>query len=397
MRAVGKTGLATLAAALTLAAPARAAEVEVVPISGPSTVVSLERLAGQEDVVERSYTVRSSQGDSTRTVTGFSLASVLEQGNVDGFTFSYVEIERPGGGALLLDNEQVRDAEGLDGPPVVFIDGGQARFLRPSTGAGDANAVDELADARLVVREREGALIRVEASATPVRVEAGEPIRFEATLTQAGAGQPVRFSWSFRDGAAAEGQRVTHRFARPGTYDVVVGATTPGDRTGGSDAVEVQVGEPKRGGPDRRGGGDNEDEQAPSSGQASGRGGAGEAGDAGAPAAGVQGGGEGAGQSPPDAPAQATEGRERRPTRGPRGPVVEGKLLSDLAEEPFSETQPERPEAGVAARAGTPADDSNFTVPGALVGVLVVGGLAGIGALAELERLRLPRRRGATA
>lgn len=64
-----------------------------------------------------------------------------------------------------------------------------------------------------------------------------------------------------------------HRFAKRGSYDVVVGVTTPGDDAGASAVVTVQVGAPLAG-PDRKGGGTNEEADAPDHGAATDGGGA---------------------------------------------------------------------------------------------------------------------------
>jgi PKD domain len=141
----------------------------------------------------------------------------------------------------------------------------------------------------------------------------GEPVTFTATVSGAPADEQVELHWYFDDGTERTGSRVTHRFRRRGAHDVLVGATTASDRTGASDNVSVQVGKPG-GGPDRKGGGTNEDANAPDSGPATGTTGSGTGGSGGASGSGTS---EVAGSNG-EAAADRGRGQAREPRERPR-------------------------------------------------------------------------------
>jgi hypothetical protein len=185
---------------------------------------------------------------------------------------------------------------------------------------------------------------------------------------------------------------VTHRFARRGTYQVVVGATSALDPTGASAVVTVQVGE-AHAGPDRTGGGTDSNASAPDGGAASGAkaGPDGEAGQTAPPT------------REPSRHAQRPRfpSRDRRaPNRHPSAPnasepeptePVEGVLLSDATARP----QAALADALRAARAGQPkpAEEGAGGLPPAAWGGLGVVALLGLGGWRE--RRGLPRHRGA--
>ena len=132
-----------LAAPAVEAARADAAQVTVIAPGGAQQTLSLEALAGREDVLDRSYAVRDSSGESTRVVRGFSLAALLDAAGADPFGFSYLEVLRPAGGAVLLSSNQALEGEGFaDGPPVVYATATGTGFLRPSSSGDDLNASD---------------------------------------------------------------------------------------------------------------------------------------------------------------------------------------------------------------------------------------------------------------
>jgi hypothetical protein len=385
-RAILLTALALgVAVASPLAETARGdvAQVTVVSPGGAERTLSLDALAGGEDVVGREYVLRSDAAESVQTVTGFSPAALLEAAGVDPYAFSYMEVQRPAGGSVLLSRDQALDSGAFaDGPPVVYATAAGTGFLRPSSGPEDLNAADSFeAPQGIALVLRRGSPLRVRARASTVRTRPGRPVAFSAIVDRAGAGEQLTYSWYFDDGHSATGPGVRHRFAKRGSYDVVVGVTAPGDEAGASAVVTVQVGPPLAG-PDRKGGGTNEDASAPDHGAATGDGAAGDA--AGAPTP------TPTPASPADArsrPQQApTRARERAPQRQqtrtrPQGEVVSGQLLSSTAPPPPSQ-------ASVApARTGKLDDDSGAGtgLPDAAIGLLLTTGLLGLGALAELR------------
>ncbi|HKO38471.1 MAG TPA: PKD domain-containing protein, partial [Solirubrobacterales bacterium] len=271
---------AAILAAWALAAPgleaARgdAAQVTVVSPGGTPKTLSLEALAGDEDVTGRSYVLRSGGGESTQVVTGFSLAALVEAAGADPFGFSHLEVQRPAGEVVRLSNDQALDGDGFEnGPPVVYATATGTAFLRPSSGPGDLNAGDSFeAPQGVTIVLRKGSSLRVEVEASTLKTRPGKPVTFTAEAEGAEAGEAITYSWDFDDGSSALGSSATHEFSRRGSYDVLVGVTTPGDSTGTTERVTIQVGPPLAG-PDRKGGGKRLDAGAPDHGAATGTGG----------------------------------------------------------------------------------------------------------------------------
>jgi len=363
------------------AARADAAQATVVSPGGSQQTLSLDALAGGEDVVGRGYVLRSSAGESSQVVTGFSLAALIDATGADPFGFSYLELLRPAGGAVLLSRSQALDPGAFpDGPPVVYASPAGTSFLRPSSGAGDLNATDSFeAPQGVTIALRKGSPLQVTAEASTLRTRPGKAVRFSVEVEGAGAGEALACSWYFDDGGSATGATASHSFARKGSYDVVVGVTTPGDSTGSSAVVTVQVGPPLEG-PDRKGGGTRHDSEAPDHGAAAGGDGpaAAPAGSASVSAA--------ADPAPAPAPAPARPDKPSKRTaatsQSPAGAPISGQLLSaPAAATTESERQP-------AARAGNPqGESSGFGLPGAALGLMITGGLLGLGAFSEARRL----------
>ncbi|MET0559220.1 MAG: PKD domain-containing protein [Solirubrobacterales bacterium] len=375
--------MASLAWPWPAVAGADAAQVTVVSPGGVQRPLSLEALAGSENVREQTYLVRSPSGEESRRLTGFSLAAVLDAAGADPFSFSHLEVQRPVGGSVLLSRHQALDpgafAEGL---PLVYATANGTGFLRPASDAGDANGGDCFeAPQGITIVLRKGSPLRVRASASKLRVRTGQRVEFSVAVDGAGAGEQLEYSWYFDDGDSATGPSASHSFAKRGSYDVVVGVTTEGDDAGASAVVAVQVGTPGEGGPDRRGGGDNRDAAAPDSGAARGAGGP-------ATTAGpTESSGTGAAAPPPPkAPARSGdsastpegEGTPRRPA----GDEVSGVVISESAD---AEAQPEASAEPAAARTGSldESDGGDGGLPTAAWGILAGLGLLGTGALIE--------------
>lgn len=369
--------IAALAAVLSLASPwaagagADVAQVSVVSPGGAEQTLSLEALAGSEDVVDRSYALRSAGGGSARTVTGFSLAAILAAAGADPYGFSYLEVQRPAGGAVLLSRDQALDAGAFaDGPPLVYASAAGTGFLRPSAGVEDFNAGDSFETPRgISVVLLKGVRLQVRARTSTVRTRPGQAVDFQAIVEGAGSGERLAYSWYFDDGRSAEGAEATHGFAKRGSYDVVVGVTGEGDDTGSSAVVTIQVGAPIAG-PDRKGGGHDEDADAPDHGVAGGPGS--EGGRSVVPPTADTAGGRGA-TAPP------TSRANREPAPGER---VVGELVSATS------TSPPPAAEQAAARSGElEGDGGGGGIPGVAWGLLATLGLLGAGALIETRSL----------
>jgi PKD domain len=359
-----------LASPWVSAARADAAQITVVSPGGSEQTLSLDAL-GPGDVVSRTYTLRSPDGESTTTVSGFSPAAILDAAGVDSYGFSYLEVQRPAGGSVLLSRDQALDPGAFpEGPPVIYPTATGTGFLRPSTGSGDPNAADSFeAPQGIALVLHKGSPLQVRAEASTLRTRPGKPVTFTAIVEQAGAGEQLAYSWYFDDGTSSTGPRTRHRFAKRGSYDVVVGVTTPGDDVGTSAVVTVQVGPPLAG-PKRKGGGLKDDAEAPDHGAAVSSRGA-------IPGAGG------------DSIAESGQAGHPRPDRdrpaesqpASIGERVSGLLLS-------SATAPLPPAKAAAARTGELSGSGGGTrLPGAAVGFVATAALLGLGALAEARSL----------
>lgn len=373
-------------AALSVSGPtvgsarADSAQVTVVSPGGAQRALSLDALAGKEDVVGRPYVLRGPEGESTRTLTGFSPAAILEAAGADPYGFSYLEVQRPAGGSVPLSRHQALDLGAFaDGPPVVYATAAGTGFLRPSGGSEDLNAADSFeAPKGVTIVVRKGSPLRVRAKASAVRTRPGREVAFSAIVERAGAGEQLGYSWYFDDGHSASGADVRHRFAERGSYDVVVGVTTPGNSAGASAVVTVQVGAPLSG-PDRKGGGRNRDAGVPDHGAAAGGVGAAPpgTGSAGVPAA---------TDTPEPVEAAGRDARRRRPVpRRLDGERVSGLLLTS------AEASPPKPTEAPAARTGKlDAGSDGSGLSDTALGLLATLGLLGLGALIEGRGARFP-------
>jgi len=386
MRKAGRRSLAlaaifaaTAVGGMSETARADDAQVTVISPGGGQQTLSLAALAGREDVVARVYLLRAAEGESSTTVTGFSLAAILEAAGADPFGFSYLEVQRPAGGAVLLSRRQALDSSAFaDGPPAIYGAAGGTGFLRPSADADDLNASDSFeAPQGVTVALYKGSPLRVRVRASTRRTQVGKTVSFGAIVDRAGSGEQLEYSWYFDDGHSAGGPEASHSFARRGSYDVVVGVTTPGDRAGASAVVTIQVGAPLSG-PDRKGGGRRHEAAAPDHGAAAGTHGAVPPG----PAEALSGGGVGV--VPPDTrPKSALSVRRDHPNtaqrhEGPAGAVVAGELVR--AAGPVDAAEAVAP----GARSGQiKASGGGGGLPGTALGLLVTAALLGAGALVE--------------
>lgn len=375
LRVLPATAAICLASPWATAAGADAAQVTVVSPGGQGRTLALAAMAGGEDVEARPYILRSGAGESTQTVTGFSLAALLEAAGADPYGFSYLEVQRPAGGSVLLGRKAALDPGAFpDGPPVVYATEGGTAFLRPSAGGSDANASDSFeAPQGVTLVLRKGSPLQVRARASTRRTRPGETVSFAAIVARAGSGESLSYSWYFDDGHSAKGPTARHAFARKGSYDVVLGVTSEGEEAGTSAVVTIQVGAPLVG-PDRKGGGGSRAADAPDHGAATGA------------STGAGGGSDTTPASPQPgaAPAKATpptpdraKHRNEQPTVPP-GELVSGELLNA---ETDSAPPPQRQAA--ARRGQLESDGGSDGLPTAAWGALATLGLLGLGALGE--------------
>ena len=259
---------ALLVLVLLLAAPPASAladdQLTIEPDGREPQTLSISQL-GEPDVVARPYTLPGAT--AAAPITGYSLDRVLDAANVDPYQFGPLSIQATSGTVVVTRDEATGTTTFPEGPPVFYVENGDARFLRPARATGEA--AELAAGGPMTARIAAIGELSVSAKASPRKAKVGKPVRFTATVTGAEEGESVEVSWFFDDGRSGAGSQVTHRFRRPGTYRVTVGATRSEDDPGASAVVTVQVGKAPAG-PDRPGGGTNPDENAPDSGAGTG-------------------------------------------------------------------------------------------------------------------------------
>jgi hypothetical protein len=252
---------------------------------------------------------------------------------------SFVTIERPSGSLAMLGRGDLTDpAPFPDGPPIVWMDAGGARYLRPLRGPADVNGADnvDITGGDLEVRVHTGPLLVVRATADRREVRARTTVQFAARIVS-GAGQGLSYSWRFGDGASASGQAVAHAFAAAGVYEAVVTVDGADDSGGASAPLRIRVGAPPKAAGDT-GGGNGARDRAPAQGPA-------DANDAPAPA------------SPaPAAPARSAPGSSApapaAPAPAPPAPVPPASAPSTSPAQPAAPAT--RPRARARSRAAGP-------------------------------------------
>jgi hypothetical protein len=357
-----------LALALAAAAPAGAADVTVnFSRDGGSRTVSLGSLAGQFDVNGEYALVSSSGQTTTRQIRGISLRALLDAVGADP-TYSAVTIARPGGGAVRISRTQI---EAGGAAPVVYEEAGSATFVRPSYSPSDRNAQDVVSGSPLVITQVDGVDYALKAEVSRATARTGQSLTFRASAKGA-AGQKLVFSWNFDDGSTGSGESVRHKFSRRGHYRVLVSVRGEGETASNSKVVVVQVGKAVKSDKQREGGGTNDAQGAPVSGNADGTSGDG----ADAAAAAVT-------------PKRTARRRHRRrpPASASSLTEVTGELLSAPAE-------PQR--SSLAARSGQQAPKHGASaggIPTEAAGAAAALGLLGLGIALEMGAAGRVRRR----
>jgi hypothetical protein len=383
--------LVLLLLALLFAAPPASAladdQLTIEPDGAEPVTLNIAQL-GEPDVAARPYTLPGATAPVP--ITGYSLDRVLDAASVDPYQFGSLTIQATSGTVVLTRGETTGTTTFPEGPPVFFVENGDARFLRPARAGGE---VAELAaGGPMAARLAAIGELSVSAKASPRKTKVGKPVRFTATVTGADVGERVEVSWLFGDGRRKTGRVVTHRFRTPGTYDVTVGVTTSADDPGADAVVTVRVGTAPLG-PDRKGGGTNPDESAPDSGGGT------------APSSGSTGSTGGSSVAPvtpvaPSTPPSTYEPVDEPPqpldSTSPENPVEDSGEASDGLEQvdgiELADLNALSSDAGrealEAARRGREedADEADEGVPDGVWWFLAIGGLLSLGGLLEWRR-----------
>jgi len=298
---------------------------------------------------------------------------------------TFVSIERPNGTLAILRRTDLADpAPFPDGPPIVWMDSGSTRYLRPLRSSSDVNATDNIGvtEGDLEVRVHHGRLLDVRARADRREVPAGGPVHLSAQVRGAVRGRALSFRWAFGDGAGGTGRAVSHSFRRRGVYEAVVTVDGADDSGGASDPVRIRVGNPPRD-PGDTGGGGGDRRQAPAQGPVSGSGGG--SGN-GANADGSGGAAEpsaAAASSPPADAGVASPARHPDVARAAGGRVISGTLVAARVAAPLPGQTPASNDGDTAdARRGTDPGSDPF---GWIAGVVAACALLWLGGRRELR------------
>ena len=261
-------------AAVSAAAPAAAGAAGIlVRLPGGERHLTPEEVGAAADRAAGTYLLRAA-GTTAEPVAHPPALSVrrlvtLAGASPDALTF--VTIERPNGSLAMLGRGDLTDpAPFADGPPIVWMDAGGARYLRPLRGPGDVNATDDvdITGGDLVVRVHQGPLLVVRATADRHEVRAGTAVHFAGEVVS-GAGEGLTYAWRFGDGSSASGPAVAHAFAAPGVYEAVMIVSGADDSGGASAPVRIRVGAPPKA-KGETGGGTGDRRRAPAQGPAEG-------------------------------------------------------------------------------------------------------------------------------
>jgi PKD domain len=192
------------------------------------------------------------------TATSWSLSTVISCGlQIPLDDVNSVQILNPNTGfqaplsnADVTDPTQYQDPQAPDALPVVSVDGGedQTTYLRPFRGGADTNARDEVTETgapiTLVVYANGPPLV-VRASARTLSSTATvTTAKFSATVLTA-AGTPVpasalTWNWTFGDGGTSAAVTPTHRF-QAGSYEVTVQVSDASAGTGGTATIQFRT------------------------------------------------------------------------------------------------------------------------------------------------------------
>jgi PKD domain len=393
-------------AAAAAAAPAAAvADGVLVRVGDAARHFSPQEVTAAVDQPEGTYLLRASgaTAESVAHPPAVSMRRLVELAGASPDAVSFVSIERPNGSLSLLGGGDLADPSPFpDGPPIVWMDAGGARYLRPLRGPDDANGADNIGitGGDLVVRVHQGPLIVLRARADRRTAPARRAVAFTGEVVSGAApGTALRFAWRFGDGGTAIGQAVRHAFAQPGVYEAVVTVTGADDSGGASEPLRIRVGAPVKAEGDT-GGGSADRRRAPAQGRSEGDGGA-----DGSPATTQA-------KPAPPARAPATSATTRTPSPASRAPAPSPRRRSPApaarARAPGSAERPRRP-AGrvvhgvlVAARAPAPlpgaaaaapltarrGEDRGRSPATAVVGIVAALSLVGLGAARERRATR---------
>jgi hypothetical protein len=395
------------AAAAAVPATASAAGI-VVRLAGTVRHFSPEEIDAAVDRPAGSYLLRApgTIADPVAHPPALSMRRLVALAGGSPDALSFVSIERPNGTLAVLQRADLADPPPFpDGPPIVWMDAGGTRYLRPLRNRSDVNATDniDITGGDLAVRVHQGPLLDVRARADRRALPAGDPVTLSAEVIGSARGRGLRFEWTFGDGSRSSGPAVRHRYRSPGVYEAFVTVGGVDDSGGSSAPLLIRVGEPPTT-PGDTGGGTGERRRSPAHGPARGTGAGGEGEPSGSGSS-TSAGPTSSSPAPPSGEprprspspsSQQSAPRSQRPARGTRrrsraldGAVVRGTLVATRTTTPLAAGRSPSSGGPAAARRGTDPRSDPFALA---AGILAAVGLLGLGGRREWRELRLTRR-----
>ncbi|HEV2776496.1 MAG TPA: PKD domain-containing protein [Solirubrobacteraceae bacterium] len=286
------------------------------PKEAPPLVLSGGQLSGIANLPARTYTLPpdSSQPGRKVSLRGVSIASLLGRG---GISAQRVQVVKKNGGSTVVTPANFGTAFLADA-------GGTTYFIR-SQGGMMVEFI-ETNDVPLEVSV-DGGDLAITVTRSRKKIKVGESVTFAARIRAGGApNTSYTYTWDYGEGPVV-GRRVTATAKDPGTLfaqvDVRDNDPTCTIRCGGTETIEVEVGDVP------------EQPEAPTAGGANGSpGGGGSAGGTGGGGTGGSGGGAGSGTGTGGEEPSATAKPEREsepppPPAKPFGETISGLIIND--------------------------------------------------------------------
>jgi hypothetical protein len=377
VRAIHRALLVAFALLLALPAAAMAGPgITFYPKAGPVLELSGGQIASIANTASRTYTLPpdSERAGQKVTLRGVSIGALVAR---SGQSAQRVQVVKRNGGSVAVTPPNFATA-------LIADSGGTTYYIRSSGGV--VTEFIETSDVPLEVSVDGGDLV-VKARANRKKVKVGESVTFEATVSGGKPGVAYSFEWDFGEGPVS-GKRVSYSpelagvlFAQVEVRDPDPGCTL---RCGGTEQVQVDVGDVP------------EQPDDPAAGGANGTtGGAGSSGGTGGGGQGTTGTGNGSG-SGFSSDAEGLAAAERvagiKPSTPPKasrafGPTISGVLINETGTtaRKLPGGEPAGGEEGVRAVRG---GDTPGGFPLGLGGLLALG-VMWVGALRERRGVRL--------
>lgn len=374
-----RTALLLAVALLLAATPAALAGpgITFYPKAGPVLELSGGQIASIANTASRTYTLPpdSERAGQKVTLRGVSIGALVAR---SGQSAQRVQVVKRNGGSVAVTPPNFATA-------LIADSGGTTYYIRSSGGV--VTEFIESSDIPLEVSVDGGDLV-VKAKANRKKVQEGESVTFEATVSGGKPGVAYSFEWDFGEGPV-NGKRVSYSPDLPGVLFAQVSVRDPDPgctlRCSGTEQVEVEVGEAPEQPDDPAAGGANGTPGGAGSAGGTGGGGTGGSGGGGGGGAGTDTGEEAAEEG--TAPAAKPEPKPPPPPPKPFGETISGVLINDTGAtaRKLPGGEPAGGAEGVRAVRG---GDTEGAFPLALGGLLALA-VMWVGALRERRGVRL--------